>query len=466
MKVLLLLVSAIVAACADSQTPFSALTSVIGSTTSSVDIGFVWLTNATTTTSVVRYARADNTGNSTSSRGTAVNYLPDSVFIHHVEVKGLSPDTAYIYSVGDTVTGFFSANLTLQTPPAAAGARPGSSALRVGFFGDMGVDASAVSTMSLFTESAKPATRGAEAAIAGVGASSPLLSDVDVYYSLGDHTYADDRKYSAGYETFYNTFQARWHELAAHRPLQVLPGNHDVTCHSYGKFFCPKGLDNFTAFQNRWHMPAHDTQRNVWWSADIGPVHFVAINTETDLPKKGDGPEGMHSQYRAGNFGDQVSWLVEDLRRAVANRGSVPWIIVTGHRPIFTAHVLDWPPGLQFLQRDLLQPIFEEFKVDAYLSGHVHGYERHWPIRQSKKVADDYHNPPGVVYVVAGNAGNIEGHTKISGTYHESWMAVRNEATYGALACDFHNATHATFSMIASTNATVLDSFTLSRDRT
>jgi hypothetical protein len=35
-----------------------------------------------------------------------------------------------------------------------------------------------------------------------------------------------------------------------------------------------------------------------------------------------------------GGFGDQITWLQNDLKQAAANRDAVPWIIVGGHRPM------------------------------------------------------------------------------------------------------------------------------------
>jgi len=52
------------------------------------------------------------------------------------------------------------------------------------------------------------------------------------------------------------------------------------------------------------------------------------VDTETDFP---GAPEG------ASMFGNQLAWLQADLEAANLNRNEIPWLIVTGHRPIYTS---------------------------------------------------------------------------------------------------------------------------------
>lgn len=111
----------------------------------------------------------------------------------------------------------------------------------------------------------------------------------------------------------------------------VNPGNHEATCHSFGDFFCPDGLKNFTAYNHRFRMPAKESgsNTNMWTSWNYGNTHWIMIDTETDYPHA---PEGVDTIFKAGGFGDQLAWLEADLKKAAANRDQYPWIIATGHR--------------------------------------------------------------------------------------------------------------------------------------
>lgn len=66
-----------------------------------------------------------------------------------------------------------------------------------------------------------------------------------------------------------------------------------------------------------------------------GNAHFIQINTETDYP---DAPGDQYRVRGGGNggFGDQLAWLERDLQRAQSQRHLRPWILVNGHRPMYS----------------------------------------------------------------------------------------------------------------------------------
>ena len=68
---------------------------------------------------------------------------------------------------------------------------------------------------------------------------------------------------------------------------------------------------------------------NMWYSFNYGMVHFVSLSSETDYKNS---PEGPRTLWGAGPFGDQLSWLKDDLTRANADRKNHPWIVVVAHR--------------------------------------------------------------------------------------------------------------------------------------
>eukprot|EP00122_Pirum_gemmata_P004639 Pgem_evm1s4222 len=71
----------------------------------------------------------------------------------------------------------------------------------------------------------------------------------------------------------------------------------------------------------------------MWYSFDYGLIHFIQISTETDFL---NAPEGENARLPGGPFGNQLDWLKNDLEKAVTNRATVPWIVVSGHRPLYT----------------------------------------------------------------------------------------------------------------------------------
>jgi len=82
------------------------------------------------------------------------------------------------------------------------------------------------------------------------------------------------------------------------------------------------------------------------FSFDYGLVHYVSIDTEVAYL---GGPEGFNTTIGAGPFGDQLTWLTNDLTKANANRAKVPWIVVGGKKRdkphMHPHHHLAYPVG-------------------------------------------------------------------------------------------------------------------------
>jgi hypothetical protein len=108
---------------------------------------------------------------------------------------------------------------------------------------------------------------------------------------------------------------------------------------------------------------------NMWYSFNVGPVHFVSLNTETDFPTAEERSHGDASSFPAGGFGgkgEYMDWLEADLKAAAAERHVRPWIIAGGHRPCCS----DIPGASE---------LFEKYGVAMYFAGHSHSYGRSLP---------------------------------------------------------------------------------------
>ena len=144
-------------------------------------------------------------------------------------------------------------------------------------------------------------------------------------------------------------------------------------------------------------MPGSEWPMNsekLWYSIDIGQVHYVVINTEEFLSSS----PHIHLQ---------MTWLTNDLIKANTNRNSCPWLIVMGHQPLYcskSAMEADCARNKSIL-RSQLEDLFFEQGVDMYLSGHQHRYERTWPMYSSRAFQTDYTNPMAPVYIVNGAMG-------------------------------------------------------------
>eukprot|EP00494_Astrolonche_serrata_P024556 UN24815 len=113
-----------------------------------------------------------------------------------------------------------------------------------------------------------------------------LETDFDLMLHLGDISYADDYDLfgkNPDYVTNWAKFSTMVSNITSSKPYMVCPGNHDVTCHTYGDEFCPQELRNFTTYRNWFNMP-DSVGPKLWYSFDYGDAHFTFINTESDFP--------------------------------------------------------------------------------------------------------------------------------------------------------------------------------------
>lgn len=122
-----------------------------------------------------------------------------------------------------------------------------------------------------------------------------------------------------------------------------------------------------------------------------------------------------HYQYRYGNADffsldtnkrvgpgtDQFRWLDEQLAKSTAK-----WKFVYHHHPVWSSDSDDYGDTSKNISRygdanaRALAALYEKHKVDIVFNGHIHLYERTWPLRDGKV---DRKN--GVMYITSGGGG-------------------------------------------------------------
>ena len=198
------------------------------------------------------------------------------------------------------------------------------------------------------------------------------------------------------------------------------------------------------------------------YSFDQGLIHWTVYNTETDFP---NAPDQVASGLNAGPFqpaGTQLAWLEADLAAANANRANVPFIIVAGHRPWI---VLDEPDACTACGA-AFHNILTKYSPDLALFGHVHRYERSYPVTTDMAIASNETSfisaeTAGTVFVVMGNAGNVEGHS-VELAVNNTWTYAFDDVHYGYATLAVHAANKSlTYTMYAADTNTVMDTFSV-----
>lgn len=144
-------------------------------------------------------------------------------------------------------------------------------------------------------------------------------------------------------------------------------------------------------------MPNKKQTKNLYYSFDINNAHILSLNSEI--------PYDFDSAYKS----DFQDWLSKDLKSS-----NKRWKIVYLHRPLYCSMDSDYHCGSSAdKMRELLEEILMEYKVDLILAGHVHAYQRLYPIYEGKidfkSMNEDrsvYSNPKYPVHVVCGSAGS------------------------------------------------------------
>ncbi len=145
--------------------------------------------------------------------------------------------------------------------------------------------------------------------------------------------------------------------LTTHIPFMTALGNHEKNTSNYYNFFALPGKEEYYSF-------------------NYGPVHIAVLHTFW---------EGFDENYT-----EQVNWLTADLTA----HEDYDWTMVMMHRPPFSSFTRHWEvePGWYQEINDSFVPIFEQFQVDAVLTGHEHAYERLYQ--------------ENVTYIISGGAGS------------------------------------------------------------
>jgi len=255
----------------------------------------------------------------------------------------------------------------------------------------------------------------------------------DAILHIGDFAYDMDTHNGEVGDQFMRQIQP----IAAYTPYMTCPGNHEQ-------------LYNFSNYKNRFTMP--HSEDSMFYSFDIGPVHFISISTEFYF----------FLNYGIKQILNQYKWLENDLKQAnlQENRAKRPWIIAYGHRPMYcsnndgddcTHKESIVRVGIPLLKWYGLENMFYNYGVDLALWAHEHSYERLWPIFDYKlmngSTDEPYTDPKAPVHVTTGSAGCSEQHDEFKAA-SPYWTAYRS-INYGYTRMQVFNSSHLYMEQVA-----------------
>jgi len=317
-----------------------------------------------------------------------------SPYLHSAVMTGLAPGTTYYYSCGDLAQNQWSGWLSYKTLPA-----PGDS-VTFAIIGDLGLTNDSLATLSHI-------------------AMNPSLSMI---LHAGDLPYADCNA------PLWDQYGVLTEPLASTRPWMSGPGNHEIEY-----IVGDDGSGLYKAYEHRFIMPSDKP-------AELGKI------THLDPSYLGCCPSSFQSEYNFGNSfysfdaglahiiyanaysttdenSAQFQWLSADLKGV--DRSVTPWIFVVVHCPWYNSNTAHHDEYQTVEMRANMETLFYDHGVNAVFAGHVHAYERTFPV--FKNLTDSR----GITYINIGDAGNAEGHSSTYYTPSPQWSAYRNGTQYG-----------------------------------
>jgi acid phosphatase type 7 len=158
--------------------------------------------------------------------------------------------------------------------------------------------------------------------------------------------------------------------LFAHTPVFPVIGNHEQNSHWYYDYFSLPDPEYYYTFQ-------------------YGNAQFFMIDSNKPL----------------GSDSEQYQWLEKELAKSTAE-----WKFTCHHHPCFSSDENDYGDHIRGTEGEPytwgdpnaqhLVPLYEKYGVDIAFNGHIHVYERTWPIFQMSVNAKK-----GVRYITSGGGG-------------------------------------------------------------
>ena len=258
----------------------------------------------------------------------------------------------------------------------------------------------------------------------------------DMVIHMGDMAYDLSSDDGARGDIFMNQIQP----FAGRVPYMTCPGNHEVT-------------NNFTHYTNRYVMPYEQSGGTpLYYSFDVGDIHIVSISTEL---------YHYSEYYTQANIDWQLRWLANDIKASTAR-----WKIVFGHRPMYCTHDMHDYPGIcdrePLVLRNSIESLLKDNHVDFYLAGHLHNYERLWPVYNNRTVQKNYVNSQGPVNIISGAAGCQE-EKDIFEKENNDWSAYRSNR-YGFGIMTVYNNTHIYWKQVLAKNGHIDDEAWIVKD--
>lgn len=354
------------------------------------------------------------------------------------------------YRFGDFLLNITSKEFRFHVPP-ATGHQPANRSTTVALLADLGVGTYGKASDTIVWDDACQPAINTTLSIAHF----IQKNELDAIIHTGDISYAN------GYLATWDFFLDMITPISSSVLYFTTMGNHESDYPGSPSIYSStsSGGECTVVSASLLPLPSKNSIKQPWWSYEIGLIHFVAASTEHN--------------YTIGS--EQYKWLENDLLSI--NRSITPWVLFTGHRPMYVdsdtcCYSSSDVTGMTLL-RNNLEPLLYKYQVNLGFTGHFHNLQRQAAIYRNKTVQHSsiqydsngnklhyYHNPNATVWMVIGSAGNGPDYSNHNYSWSErSWNDVFGYAVVSAV-----NATTLHWNLMESSTNRIIEQVVITQD--
>jgi len=190
----------------------------------------------------------------------------------------------------------------------------------------------------------------------------------DFFVITGDNFYPSGVASTQDY-SWVASFENMYIAHALQNPWYVVLGNHDYKGNVQAEI-------DYSKLSRRWYMPARYFSKIISMDDDTTQqALLIFLDTSPFIAQyytSADHKENIITQDTAA----QKKWL----ENVLANRpDNIKWTFVVGHHPLYTGGKRIKSPDT-YQMNNSFKPIFDKYKVDAYICGHEHNLQYIKPV--------------------------------------------------------------------------------------
>jgi 3',5'-cyclic AMP phosphodiesterase CpdA len=186
--------------------------------------------------------------------------------------------------------------------------------------------------------------------------------DANFIVTVGDNFYPNGVR-SIQDPQWEKSFEDIYHQHSLHQDWHVCLGNHDYNGNIQAQI-------DYSKISRRWKLPSN-YYKEIITLEDGSKALLLFVDTTPFIKSYYSKGNEIEENVKRQDTVAQKIWIINNLKNSDYD---FKWKIVVGHHPMYSGGKRKNNKDTKDIEK-LFAPIFEEYKVDAYLCGHEHDLE-------------------------------------------------------------------------------------------